>query len=299
MITFPELEKYNGSYFDAYKAIYCITAYEVEQLRSLFPEGAIDDINGYKIRILTKIMHASYSFVVIIEQAHDYSSAANILRSIADNLASYILVYHDKNKDELLLRHFLFLYDGLDTRLKGRLAITLDPNTPISKSEKDDLRKIMDNATLDDENAIDFCLKKIRSNNLYNKYSAEIEYLIKHKKWKYTSLTKYKEQYTWEKMYPFINGKESSSIFISYLSQYVHGLSSSNLIYNTSNPNTFYELIGIGITFLGKINDFAQNDFGIKKEELYKNFFQSDFSKDYLSHISPDFFDSLFMSKRE
>lgn len=296
MITIPGLERFNGSYYDAYKAIYSLVAYEVEELRSKFPEKAINSIDGYKVGILAKIVFASCSFMVIIEQTHDYSSAATILRSIADNLASYILVYHEKDKDELLLRHYLFLYDGLNTRLNGRLAIKPNSNPSIPKIEEEMLQKTIKEATTNDEKAIAFCLANIRSNNLYKKHNTEVEYLINHKKWNYISLEKYKERNTWEKMYPLINGKESSSVFISYLSQFVHGLSSSNLIYETNDTNTFNELIGVGITFLGKINDFAQNDFNIDKNTLMQNFFQSEFGKVHLSYVTPEYLESFLKS---
>lgn len=296
MITIPGLERYNGSYYDAYKAIYSLVAYEVEELRSMFPEKAINSIDGYKVGILAKMMFASCSFMVIIEQTHDYSSAATILRSIADNLASYILVYHEKNKDELLLRHYLFLYDGFNTRLNGRLAIMPNTDSSIPKIEEEMLQKMVREANIKDEKAIALCLTKIRSNNLYKKYTTELEYLINHKKWNYISLEKYKERNTWEKMYPLINGKESSSVYISYLSQFVHGLSSSNLIYDANNTNTFNELIGIGITFLGKINDFAQNDFNIDKKALMHNFFQSEFGKVHLSYVTAEYLESFLKS---
>lgn len=296
MITIPGLERFNGSYYDAYKAIYSLVAYEVEELRSKFPEKAINSIDGYKVGILAKIVFASCSFMVIIEQTHDYSSAATILRSIADNLASYILVYHEKDKDELLLRHFLFLYDGLNTRLNGRLAIKPNSDPSIPKIDEEMLQKTIKEATTNDEKAIAFCLANIRSNNLYKKHNTEVEYLINYKKWNYISLEKYKERNTWEKMYPLINGKESSSVFISYLSQFVHGLSSSNLIYEINDTNTFNELIGVGISFLGKINDFAQNDFNIDKNTLMQNFFQSEFGKVHLSYVTPEYLESFLKS---
>lgn len=299
MITIPGLERFNGSYYDAYKAIYSLVAYEVEELRSKFPEKAINSIDGYKVGILAKLMFASCSFMVIIEQTHDYSSAATILRSIADNLASYILVYHEKDKDELLLRHYLFLYDGLNTRLNGRLAIIPNTDSSIPKTEEEMLQKMVQEANINDEKAIAMCLTNIRSNNLYKKFTTELEYLINYKKWNYISLEKYKERNTWEKMYPLINGKESSSVYISYLSQFVHGLSSSNLIYDANNTNTFNELIGVGITFLGKINDFAQNDFNIDKNTLMHNFFQSEFSRIHLSYVNPDYLESLLKSIKQ
>lgn len=291
MITIPELKMFNGSYYDAYKGLYSLVAHEVTQLRSIFPEGAVDDINGYKVRILTKIMFASCSFMTVIEKNHDYSSAATILRSIADNLASYILIYRNQNADEVALRHYLFLYDGLNTRLKSILVIKPTDDNAVSELEKEQTQQGVTAAVEDSLNGIDYSLKEIRNSILYKEYKTEIEYLIalKYDNWRFKSLKKYKQKLSWQEIYPLINGKESSTYFLSYLSQYVHGLGSSNLSIDNTNPETFYPMIHIGITFLGKIHEFVQNDFGISKEILQKDFFSTDYGKEHLSYVNPSY----------
>lgn len=291
MITIPELNMFNNSYYDAYKGIYSLIAHEVTQLRSMFPEGAVNNINGYKVGILTKIVYASNSFMMIIENNHDYSSAATILRSIADNLASYILIYHNRNNDEILLRHYLFLYDGLRTRLEAMQSIHPSGDGTILEREKEEIQNGVMNAITDTKKAMDFSLKEIRNNALYKNHKKEIEYLIclNHENWRYSSLKNYKQRLSWKKMYPLINGKGSSGYFLSYLSQYVHGLSSSNLIVKNTNPHTFEPMISIGVTFLGKILEFAQNDFGVPKEILQKDFFKTVYGKNHLSYVNTSY----------
>lgn len=292
MTKVPELDMFNGSYFDAYKGLYSLVAHEVTELRSMFSEGAVNNINGYKVGILTKLMFASSSFMTVIETNHDYSSAATILRSIADNLSSYILIYHNPQKNEIQLRHNLFLYDGFQTRKKSIQSIIPKDDSVISMIEKQQIQQGVEFATNDTENAIKYCLKEIRSDDLYKQYKEEIEYLIRLKRdnWKYVSLEKYKEKpLSWGDMYPLINGKEASKFFISYLSQFVHGLSSSNLSIDNTKPETFFPMIHIGITFLGKIHEFAQEDFGISKEILQKNFFKTDYGREHLSYVSPSY----------
>lgn len=295
MITIPEIDKYNGSYYDAYKAIYSLVAHEVTVLRTLFPEGAVDSIDGYKVGVLTKLMHAACSFMVVIEQTHDYASAATILRSIADNLASYILIYHDPNNDEVYLRHNLFLYDGFRTRLNAILSIKPTDNKSISELEKKQVQQDVELAVKNTNNAIKYSLSEIRGCVLYGLHKTEIEYLIKlnHDNWKYESLLKYKHILKWKDMYPIINGKESSSFFLSYLSQYVHGLSSSNLSINNTNPDTFAPMIGIGITFLGKINEFVQKDFGVELTTLMHGFLDSEYGIEHFSYINPIYLEEI------
>ena len=61
----------------------------------------------------------------------------------------------------------------------------------------------------------------------------------------------------------------------------------------TKNKETFEPLIGIGITFLDKIHEFAQNDFGIEKNNLIEGFLKSEYATDYLSCIEPSHLHSL------
>lgn len=296
MITIPELKIFNESYFDAYKGLYSLVAHEVTQLRSKFSEGAVNDINGYKVGILTKLMFASCSFMTVIENNHDYSSAAAILRSIADNLASYILIYRNQNADEIALRHYLFLYDGLNTRLKVIQSIKPTDDVTISESEKKQTQQGVRVAIGDTLNAMDYSLKEIKGNVLYKQYKTEIEYLISldYDNWRFKSLKNFKQKFSWGDMYPLINGKKASKFFISYLSQFVHGLSSSNLSIDNTKPETFYPMIHIGITFLGKIHEFVQEDFGISKEILQNNFFKTDYGIELLSYVSQTYIENIF-----
>lgn len=285
MFSITGLEKFNGSYFDAYKAIYSLCAYEVKKLRTLFPEKAINDINGYKVGIITKEMYAFHSMITIIETNQDYSTSASILRSIADNLSTYILIYHQKIQDELLLRHYLYLIDGLNVRYSVMCSIHPPKDAPISNDEKQDTERNVSFAKKNTLDAISFCKEKIRMLNIYNEKGNAINHLLKTKNsWRYKSLDCYKQIFTWKEMYQLINGNESSKNFISFLSQYVHGLSSSNLLIDINNKDTFEPLMGIGITFLGTIQEFIQNDFGIEKSYLISGFLNSDYAMDFLSY---------------
>lgn len=294
MFSIPGLEKFNGSYFDAYKAIYSLCAHEVTKLRTLFPEGAINDVDGYKVGIITKEMYAFHSLMTIIEKNQDYSTSASILRSIADNLSTYILIYHQKTRDEILLRHYMYLIDGLNVRYTALCSIRPSKNAPISNVEKEETERNVSFAKKNTLDAMHFCKEKIMTLKIYHEKENVINHLLKTKNgWRYKSLDCYHKILNWKDMYPLINGKESSQFFISYLSQYVHGLSSSNLMIDTKSKETFEPLIGIGITFLGKIHEFAQNDFPVEKGLLMQGFFQSEYGIEHMSYITPSYLEDL------
>ena len=83
-----------------------------------------------------------------------------------------------------------------------------------------------------------------------------------------------------------IDTKKSMTDMLSFFSQYVHGLSISNLTIDTSDE-TFEPLIGFAIALLGKVNTIINNDFGVDKLLLLKGFMQSDYGTEYLSYYSP------------
>lgn len=283
MFSIPGLEKFNGSYYDAYKAIYSLCAFEVTKLRTLFPEGAINDINGYKVRIITKEMYAFHSMITIIENNQDYSTSASILRSIADNLSTYILIYHQKTLDELMLRHYLYILDGTGAHHTALCSIHPSIDVPISSKEKQEIERNVVFAQQNTSDAMFFCKEKIMKLNINKEKPDVVDHLLKTKNgWRYKSLDCYEQTLSWKEMYPLINGKESSQFFISYLSQYVHGLSSSNLLIDSDCMDTFEPLVGIGITFLGKILEFIQNDFGIEKDFLLDGFLKSEYATDFI-----------------
>ena len=285
-LTIPEFDTFNGSYMDSLKATLCLISYQALRLNEKYPNSAIDDLTGYRVAILLKILRCFHSFIKVVDEVKDYITGASILRIIADNLASFILIYHDGNEEQMKLRHFLFILDGLNSRLKGFNRHEIIKTEYITDTEFQALKKQIEDSIDNTKEGMNFCLERIHSMPLYRQHKKSIDTLIAQGyNWKFKNIDSPKNNLSWQKMYEMIDTKKSMTDMLSFFSQYVHGLSISNLTIDTSDE-TFEPLIGFAIALLGKVNTIINNDFGVYKLLLLKGFMQSDYGTEYLSYYS-------------
>ena len=74
-----------------------------------------------------------------------------------------------------------------------------------------------------------FCIKNIKERPIYDAHQQQIEILIERKNWKYKDLESPKASYSWKELYGMLNINTGDEMF-PYFSQYVHGLSVSNIL---------------------------------------------------------------------
>lgn len=195
----------------------------------------IDDLYAYKTNILNKILKIIDTFYVVCEECHDTITSAAIMRTIVDNLALYNLIYHEKSHDEILLRHYLFILDGIeqkanyyDTIMEGSyLSLLKNKNMAIHCQVENDIENLQTARTV--------CLQRIKLLPIYFQHQQLIEnLLIKHHLWNYKNINTNnckRNEYRWTDMQSLLSRDFSAVIAKGcyFLSQYVHGLSISNL----------------------------------------------------------------------
>ena len=116
-ISTPELEKCGLSYEEFYRVLLVIIKHTTLHLRQLHTNNGIDNIKAYPLLIIEKIIKLSETLHSIIINKKDYVACNIILRSLADQISSLLLIYTESEEDVKSLRHYLFIIDGL----KGRL----------------------------------------------------------------------------------------------------------------------------------------------------------------------------------
>ena len=247
--------------------IYDVVSLELEKLCFSHPVGAVNDVESYKIGMLKKILLTIQSLKVVIEHSKDFQTAAAILRIIADSLSSYYLLYKKSKGEDSMLRHYLFLIDGMQDRINGLKKINPQPNSAISTEENNRIKSVMDTQIQESEKVIKYCKKQIYGFSLYNEHRTLIDSFLSEPKdkWKYKSLDNYNPKFpnlSWNKMYSFIFKNKDVPTFLSFLSEFVHGLSASNLIFD-KEPSAFAPIYVYAISILGKIKNLVENDFGV------------------------------------
>lgn len=260
-------------------------AYQTELLLKIYPSNRIDDLKGYQCKILHKCACSFHTLLTVIAVEHDYYAASTLIRMLTDNLASYNLIYHEKDNDIKLLRHYLFILDGLAQRKKFFCSHELKYDGKISKDEFDALEKQVKSSKDNTFGAIEFCDKAIRQLPIYETQKVNIDFLIDKQNWQFIDISKPKGHYKWELLYEKLCDKNAFTDMAAYLSQFVHGLSLSNLTMDNT-PSDFEPLLCFGIKLMGYVLQFIESDFGLRRIDLYNNFFKSHYFFDYFSALS-------------
>lgn len=254
-ISIPELGSRALTYESFFRVMVILLKHEQAYLQERHPSESIDDIEAYPLQIVRRIIKTSCTLHSVIERDEDYVVANTIVRSIADTLSSLLLIYKEKDIEERKLRHYLYIMDGVKERIK-RIPDNLKYDGKIKKEEYDKLCQQVKNSKASYQGAYDNSVSIIKSLSLYNGRKAVINELICYCNWRYKSLGTTKSKYSWEKMYDFISLNNGSSFF-SCLSEFVHGLSTSNMSFELGTI-TFEPVYGTATALSGKLWQFLE-----------------------------------------
>lgn len=188
----------------------------INDLEKRFPQSDWRIIDSFTARRCINIHRMFNTLRSLLIPNYDDCSINALLRSLADHIASLLLIYSGSTKDEILLRHLLCIADGITER-KETLLSFCRVNNHIDVSEQ--------------EHVLNECEEYIRLCPLYPEHKNRIERLLTKHNWKYKSLAS-GESYKWSELYRDI--LKLNNDYVEYLSQYVHGLAGSVL---SSNKN--------------------------------------------------------------
>lgn len=285
-ISIPELDERNLSSEEFFRVIYVLLVHEMEQLILLHPSKAINNLSDYPLQLAKRIVDSAHTLYYVIEKENDYVVAFTIIRSIADMLSAFILIYGGDDIEETTLRHYLYILDGM----KGRLSLLpekIENNGRLKDHEYIGLCKQINDAKINYGGAVDLCVREIHNLQLYKKYPKSIDILIERRNWKFKNIDSPKEKYKWEEMYDFIELKLDGQ-FISSLSDFVHGLSTSLLVVDI-DETTFEPVYGVAISLLGKLHErigsIYKDDQPIVRKRMLSALADEAMPEQYVNHI--------------
>lgn len=237
------------------------------------------DIKSYPLKVIDKLTTMLTTLWNVINIDKDFYVANIIIRSIADNVASLFLIYYKDEGEIRVLRHYLFLLDGINTRLANIVTPIKDEN--ISEEEYQQLIK----QQTEFRSMLNGCKKhineRITSLKMYHTNKLSIDMLMKNKKgeeqynWKFKTLdiapsniNTGKNTYSWKSLYSLIDLPEK--FISSFLSDYVHGLSMSNITIAPDKQN-MGTLVYITKVLMGRIELFIHKYYAIELKDIQKN----------------------------
>lgn len=233
------------------------------KLRYLYPQFPIDDPKATEANILLRIIENMESFNALCLIRKDYSACCTLARSIADSIIVIKLIYQSQDNDEKIFRHYLYILDGLILN-KKLLAEDIKNNGHITDKEYQELSQQYSNARQRFSRGIEFCIEKLQNHPYKISFPDFFNAAIKNGSWKYKEKqVKNNGQppcLSWEKLYSLIDDR-SSVISMYYLfSQFVHGLSLSNMTDGDDRDN-LESLASYMVCLQGQVLDELKNSY--------------------------------------
>lgn len=267
-ISIPELDARKLSYEEFFRVMIILVDHESKHLKNLHQSTSINDLQAYPLQIICRIVEAACTLHSVIERDNDYVIANVIVRSLADFISAFSLIYIETEGEERILRHYLYIIDGLQGRLQ-QFPQHLKNNGRLTSMEYNGLLKQINDAKINYQRAYESSVREIKKLTIYNGYKSAIDGLVKHANWRYKSLASmnvYKNRYNWNELYPFLNMGNVSGFF-STLSEFVHGLSTSNLLYEKTTED-FEPIYGVATSLIGKLQSMLSKLYATDLEIL-------------------------------
>lgn len=284
-IKIPQMQKLGLTYEETFRMMKIVQRHEISYLRGIYPSYDIQDIRGYSLMIAEKIMKMVDTLHSVIEYNKDYVVASMIVRSLADSISSFILIYSDMSNEINSLRHYLYILDGVKTRIK-LLPDEFDNNRALLQDDYETLKKQVKCSKQNAQEAYDICCRHIKCLSMYKMNSSNIDSLIQKASWRFKYINRSKTIYSWREMYELID-LGNTDFFSEHLSGFVHGLSMSNLKIDDCEE-TFMPIYSCAISLLGKFGAIIRENYAVELSKMDLStqiLLDQDMPKHYVSRL--------------
>lgn len=239
----------------------------VKRTTDRYRNASVHDLDGYVAHFCYRRLKAFDTLLKVVVEHKDYLSSACILRMLGDSVAVFNLIYLESDINHLWLRHALYVIDGCEQSLK----VLPDNNNYNRGAMPDEELNILNQGIRYNrelrQRFIHEAQQILDASPLQKKDKEAFDKIVEDRNWKFKEFKSYKKkganQYKWAELYEKIGRCEGFDV-LSFLSQFVHSLSMSNLVMEMNQENCDGVLIE-GSALLKKLNEctleFFCNDF--------------------------------------
>jgi hypothetical protein len=229
----------------------------VKRITNLYRYASVLDLKGYVAHFCYIRLKSFETFFKVVVEHRDYVTANCILRMLGDCVAIFRLIYREPNPDYLLLRHALYVIDGCERNL----AVLPEENINEGCLPDDELKEASRRVRFNREHRqrlMHEAEELLKRSTLPLKDKEAFDTIVKDRNWKFkefNSSNKKNNQYKWKDLYELI-GKCQVYDLLSYISQYAHGLSMSNLVMDM-NPDNFDGVVGEAVGLIDRLQRYT------------------------------------------
>ncbi len=211
----------------------------VKRVCARYNNASVWDLNGYAAHFCYRRLKSFDTLAKVVLEHKDYISAGCILRMLGDSVAVFHLIYMEPEPDLRWLRHALYVIDGCEENLK--VLPDLETNKDVmTEVEFEQIQKgVRFNRSLR-ERLMNQAQQILDQSPLQTKNKEAFDKIVKDRNWKFKEFKTYKRVYNnrfeQRELYERIDMSEGYDV-LSFISQYAHGLSMSNLVMDMNEHN--------------------------------------------------------------
>ena len=240
----------------------------VKRLTNLYQCASVLDLKGYVAHFCYLRLKSFDTLIKVVVEHKDYLSANCLLRMLGDSVAVFRLIYGEKDNDLMLLRHALYVIDGCEDNLKVLPEEDINkgsvPENELQEANKqirfnrEHRQRLMREA----QEILDHSPLQVRNKKAFDR-------IVEDRNWKFKEFKDYKKkgsnQYRWQELYELIDCCKYFDL-LSYISQYVHSLSMSNLVIQMDEQNV-QGIVAEAVGLIDKLHEYTLDFF--KEEYQY------------------------------
>lgn len=231
----------NFGYITINRFLYSFYMYmnTVKRITSLYQYASVKHLKRYVAHFCYLRLRSFDTFIKVVWEHKDYVSANCLLRMLGDCVAVFRLVYMEQDKDLLILRHCLYVIDGCEHNLEVLPEKNVNEDC-LSAGDLAELNKATQRNREHRQRLMREAQDMLDVSPLRQKNKAAFEKIVEDRNWKFKEFKDYKKkgsnQYKWRELYELIDCCKGFDL-LSYISQYAHGLSMSNLVIELDEQN--------------------------------------------------------------
>ena len=247
----------------------------VKRLCELYQYASVKYLKGYVTHFCYIRLKSFDTLAKVLLEHKDYVSANCILRMLGDSVAIFRLVYMEPNPDYRILRHSLYVIDGCERNMavlpEGDINKGFIPDKELELQKKQACfnREHRERLKREAQEMLDNSPLKARDENAFAK-------IVEDRNWKFKEFKNYNKtgsnQYKWKDLYEMIGKCENFDV-LSYISQYAHGLSMSNLIINLDEQN-IDGVLAEGVGLIDRMIDYMSVFFADERLYILEGLFE-------------------------
>jgi len=234
----------------------------VKRLTSLYQYASVQNLKGYVAHFCYLRLKSFDTLIKVVVEHKDNVSANCLLRMLGDSVAVFRLIYGEKDKDLLLLRHALYVIDGCERNMAVLPEKAISEGCLPDEEQEEANKQIRFNRE-HRQRLMREAQEILDHSTLQNRDKAAFDKIIEDRNWKFKEFKSYKKkgcnQYKWQELYDLID-ECKYFVLLSYISQFAHGLSMSNLVIQIDESN-MSGIVAEAVGLIDRLHDYTLDFF--------------------------------------